>query len=110
MPSYAEIAWHGAMALLMGLLIGIEREHSQQADEPLFAGIRTFPIIVLSGYLCGLLTQAGFRWVLPVALAGTCALAVAAYVAAANGGHKGATTEYVAVLAFIFGALTALGL
>jgi len=109
MPSYWEIAWHGAMALLMGLLIGLEREHSQRGDEPLFAGVRTFPIIVLSGYLCGLLTRAGFTWVLPVALGGTCAIVVAAYVSTAAGGHKGATTEFVAVLAFIFGALTALG-
>jgi uncharacterized membrane protein (DUF4010 family) len=71
--------------------------------------VRTFPIIVLSGYLCGLLTRAGFTWVLPVALAGTCAIAVAAYVSAVGSGHRGATTEFVAVLAFIFGALTALG-
>jgi uncharacterized membrane protein (DUF4010 family) len=63
------------MALLMGLLIGIERQHSVGEGEPLFAGIRTFPLIVLIGYLRGLLTQAGFTWVLPVALAGTCALA-----------------------------------
>jgi uncharacterized membrane protein (DUF4010 family) len=97
------------MALLMGLLIGLEREHSQRADEPLFAGVRTFPVIVLCGYLSGLLTVAGFTWVLPVALAGTCAIVVAAYVSAADAGHKGATTEFVAVLAFIFGALTALG-
>ena len=109
MSMYAQIAWHGSLALLLGLLIGIEREHSRRADEPLFAGIRTFPIIVLSGYLSGLLTQAGYTWVLPVALAGTCAIAVAAYAATASGLHKGATTEFVAVLAFIFGALTALG-
>jgi uncharacterized membrane protein (DUF4010 family) len=109
MPTYAQIAWQGGMALLMGLLIGLEREHSQRGDEPLFAGVRTFPIIVLSGYLCGLLTQAGFTWVLPVALAGTCAIVVTAYAAKLGGPHKGATTEFVAVLAFIFGALTALG-
>ncbi len=109
MPTYPQIAWQGAMALLMGLLIGIEREHSQRGDEPLFAGVRTFPLIVLSGYLSGLLTRAGFTWVLPVALAGTCAIAVAAYVSASDGGHRGATTEFVTVLAFIFGALTALG-
>jgi len=109
MPTYPQIAWQGAMALLMGLLIGIEREHSQRAGEPLFAGVRTFPIIVLSGYLSGLLTQAGFTWVLPVALAGTCAIVVAAHVSAAGGEHKGATTEFVAVLAFILGALSALG-
>ena len=109
MPTYAQIAWQGAMALLMGLLIGIEREHSRRPDEPLFAGIRTFPIIVLSGYLSGLLTRGGFTWVLPVALAGTCAIVVTAYAAKLGGPHKGATTEFVAVLAFIFGALTALG-
>ena len=109
MPGYPQIAWHGAMALLIGLLIGVEREHSQRAGEPIFAGVRTFPIIVLSGYLSGLLTQAGFTWVLPVALAGTCAIVVTAYAAKLGGPHKGATTEFVAVLAFIFGVLTALG-
>jgi uncharacterized membrane protein (DUF4010 family) len=110
MPAYPQIAWHGAMALLMGLLIGLERQHSQRDEaEPLFAGVRTFPIIVLTGYLSGLLTQAGFTWVLPVALAGTCAIVVTAYAAKLGGPHKGATTEFVALLAFIFGALTALG-
>jgi uncharacterized membrane protein (DUF4010 family) len=109
MPNYAQIAWHGAMALLMGLLIGLERQHSQRGDEPLFAGVRTFPIIVLSGYLSGLLTQAGFVWVLPVALAGTCVIVVVAYASKVGGPHKGATTEFVALLAFILGALTALG-
>jgi uncharacterized membrane protein (DUF4010 family) len=109
MPNYTQIAWHGAMALLMGLLIGLERQHSQRGDEPLFAGVRTFPIIVLSGYLSGLLTRAGFVWVLPVALAGTCAIVVVAYASKVGGPHKGATTEFVALLAFILGALTALG-
>ena len=109
MPTYTQIAWQGAMAMLMGLLIGLERQHAQRGDEALFAGVRTFPIIVLSGYLSGLLTRAGFTWVLPVALAGTCAIGVAGYVAKAGGPHKGATSEFVVVLAFIFGALTALG-
>lgn len=109
MPTYPQIAWHGAMALLMGLLIGVEREHSVAKDEPIFAGIRTFPIIALTGYLAGLLTQAGFPWVLPVALAGTCAIAVTFYASRVGGPHKGATTEFVGILAFILGALAALG-
>jgi uncharacterized membrane protein (DUF4010 family) len=107
MPTYPQIAWHGAMALLMGMLIGLEREHSQRGVEPLFAGVRTFPIIVLSGYLAGLLALAGFAWILPVALAGTCALVVTAYATKSGGPHKGATTEFMALLAFILGALTA---
>ena len=109
MPSNPEIAWYGAMAILMGLLVGLERQHSQRGDEALFAGVRTFPLIALLGFLSGLLTKAGYAWVLPVALAGTCALIIAGYVQTARGLHKGSTTEFVAVLTFVFGALTALG-
>jgi uncharacterized membrane protein (DUF4010 family) len=107
MPTYPQIAWHGGMALLMGLLMGLEREHSRSSDEPLFAGVRTFPIIVLSGYLAGLLAVAGFVWMLPVGFAGTCAIVVTSYAAKLSGRHKGATTEFIALLAFILGALIA---
>ena len=107
MPTHLQIAYNGAMVLLMGLLIGLERQHSQKVDEPLFAGFRTFPVIALTGFLSGLLARAGFLWMLPVALAGVSAIAVAAYFVTAQGKHKGATTELVAILAFIFGALAA---
>jgi uncharacterized membrane protein (DUF4010 family) len=108
MPTNLQIAQNGVMVLLMGLLIGLERQHSQRGDEPLFAGVRTFPLIALIGFLSGLLTKAGFVWVLPVALAGACAIIVTAYALTAGGPHKGSTTEFVAVLTFIFGALAAL--
>lgn len=108
MPSYLEIVYHGAMVLLMGLLIGLEREHSQREDESLFAGVRTFPLITLTGFLAALVARAGHEWVLPVALAGVSALAVGSYVMTARGIHHGATTEFVALLAFILGALAAL--
>ncbi len=107
MPGLLQIAYQGAMALLMGLLIGLERQHSQKADEPLFAGFRTFPVIALTGFLSGLMARAGYPWMLPVALAGVAAIAVTAYYVTAQGQHKGATTELVAILTFIFGALTA---
>jgi uncharacterized membrane protein (DUF4010 family) len=108
MPTYTQVAFNGAMALLMGLLIGIEREHSQE-DVPLFAGIRTFPLITMFGFLCALAAKAGWGWLLPVGLAGVCALAVAAYRAKAQGPHLGSTTEFMTLLAFVFGALAALG-
>jgi uncharacterized membrane protein (DUF4010 family) len=107
MPTLLQIAYNGAMVLLMGLLVGLERQHSQKTDEPLFAGFRTFPVIALTGFLSGLLAHAGFPWMLPVALAGVSAVAVAAYFVTAQGKHKGATTELVAILTFIFGALAA---
>jgi len=107
MPTNLQIAYNGAMVLLMGLLIGLEREHSQAEDEPLFAGVRTFPLITLIGFVCGLVARVGSAWVLPVALAGVGALAVASYTVKARGPHRGATTEFVAILAFVLGALTA---
>jgi len=107
MPTLLQIAYNGAMVLLMGLLIGLEREHSQAEDEPLFAGVRTFPVISLIGFLSGLVSRAGSVWVLPVALAGVGALAVASYTFKARGPHRGATTEFVAILAFVLGVLTA---
>ena len=108
MLTYTQIAFNGAMALLMGLLIGVEREHAHK-DLPWFAGIRTFPLITLFGFLCGLATLAGQKWLLPVGLAGVSAVAVAAYLVRAQGQYKGATTEFMALLAFLFGALAALG-
>ena len=103
MPSYFEIARDGGMALLMGMLIGLERQHSQREDESLFAGVRTFPLIALIGFLAALITRAGHPWVLPVALGGVCAMVVMAYWLTGRGEHKGATTEFVAILTCLFG-------
>jgi len=75
MPPYTQVAFNGGMALLIGLLIGLERQHSQRADEPLFAGCRTFPLIALTGFLSALIARAGLPWLLPVALAGVSAVA-----------------------------------
>jgi uncharacterized membrane protein (DUF4010 family) len=108
MPTYTQIAASGAMALLIGLLIGLERQHSQTGDEPLYAGVRTFPVVALIGYVSGLLTRAGHIWVLPMALAGVSGIIVTAYAHKLRGTHKGSTTEFVGILTFILGALAAL--
>ena len=43
MPESIQIIYQGVMAMLLGLLIGLEREHSRHADETLVAGIRPSP-------------------------------------------------------------------
>lgn len=94
-------------AVLIGLLLGLERERSQRSpDDWLFAGIRTFPLLTLSGFVAAHGTQYGVPWALPVTLLVIGALAVAAYVRA-GGGHVGATTEAVAIFAPLLGALVA---
>jgi uncharacterized membrane protein (DUF4010 family) len=96
------------LALLIGLLLGLERERSQRPDERLFAGIRTFPILALAGYLGAFAGQRGLPFVLPVVLLAVGALSVAAYLRTPPG-HPGATTEAAALLATLLGALVCWG-
>ena len=41
----------------IGLVIGLEREHSMQSEKPHLAGLRTFPLICIFGYLTGTLAD-----------------------------------------------------
>jgi len=109
MPETIQIIYQGVMAMLLGLLIGLEREHSRQEDETLVAGIRTFPLIALMGFLSGLAARNGYEWVPAIALLAVAAVAVAGYWVKAQGPHKGATTEFVVILTFILGGFTAFG-
>ena len=50
--------WRFGFALLIGALIGLEREFYQQKEEsPDFAGIRTFSLIALLGSVSSFLTN-----------------------------------------------------
>ena len=39
------------VAILVGTLIGLERERKKEHDEVFFAGIRTFPLVAIFGFL-----------------------------------------------------------
>src|SRR5512145_1554622 len=90
----------------LGLLLGLERERSQRG-ESLFAGIRTFPLLSLCGWIGGWTGTHGSPLVLPLVLLAVTALAVASYLKTAQGEH-GITTEVSAVLAVLLGALVGL--
>jgi uncharacterized membrane protein (DUF4010 family) len=94
------------VSLLIGLLLGLERERSQEQDERLFAGIRTFPLVVLAGFLGARAQDQAGSWVLPAVILAIGALAVAAYVVTSSA-HSGATTEVVAIVAPLLGAFVA---
>ena len=97
-----------AVALLIGLLLGLERERARRPDEPLFAGIRTFPLFSIAGYLGGLAGAHGLPLALPAVLLVLGALAVAAYVRS-PADHFGATTESASLVAALLGATVAFG-
>lgn len=102
------IIWNLGIALLLGLIVGIEREfqHYRQHIQ-IFAGIRTFTLISLLGWLIGFLAQqlGEFTLVL-VAFSGMTALAMVTYfVMVWKKGIIGVTNEISALIVFFLGIL-----
>ncbi|HVQ30649.1 MAG TPA: DUF4010 domain-containing protein, partial [Vicinamibacteria bacterium] len=106
MPGIGEPLGGALAALLIGLLLGLDRERAQRGQVVVFAGIRTFPLVALCGYLGALGGQNGLPLLLPAVLLGLVALAVASF---ARNPDQGATTEVAMVLTALLGALVAWG-
>jgi uncharacterized membrane protein (DUF4010 family) len=96
-----------AFALLIGLLLGLERERAE-SDRERFAGIRTFPILSLAGCVAALVGRDGPSLLLPAVVVGLAALVVSAYQWTAEV-HHGVTSEALALLAPLLGALCGYG-
>jgi len=113
LPVDLETVWNFGTALLIGAMLGIERErHRREHDEQTIGGLRTFILFALIGALGGWLTLAlDSPWILAAAL--VCALApvLAGYVISARTQPDalGLTTELAAIAACLLGAMTTLG-
>jgi uncharacterized membrane protein (DUF4010 family) len=105
--------WNFATALLIGALLGIERErHKREHDEQTIGGLRTFILFALIGALGGWLTLVlDSPWILAAALVASLAPVLAGYVISARTQPDalGLTTELAAVAACLLGAMTTLG-
>lgn len=89
------------IALVLGLIIGIEREKEKSEA---FAGIRTFPLISLMGCTTAMISQLFIPWTFAAAFAALAALVIAAHIHASRV-RTGITTEVAALLVFVFGGL-----
>jgi len=103
-----DLFYRFGVALLIGLLIGLERQFSKSDDslEFQFGGVRTFPLLALTGCGAAMLAEVqGSPWglVLPMAIAG--GLLLIAYYGTVRNEALGMTTEVAAVLTLIIGAL-----
>lgn len=109
-PATAELPllFEGAIALGIGLFIGLEREHRHVDEgEPnaTINGVRTFSLLALAGWLAALL-QERWPWAAPVLLAMVGLLLVAQYVReSVLPGRLGVTTELAALLTVGYGLL-----
>lgn len=98
-----------AVALALGLLVGLERESSQSKHKKvLFGGIRTYPIISMLGFGCAWLFTIGEKSILPIGLLTLAALTAISYSSKFQYDQPGVTTELSALLTFIVGALAML--
>ena len=100
-----DIAFRCAAALGRGILVGLERERTQDHTTA-FAGVRTFALISLAGATAAYMeVSLNLRWLALAAFIMVAALIVASHVIAGLRGKMGITTEVTAILAFLVGAL-----
>ena len=91
----------------LGLLVGLQRE--RKVGE--IAGFRTFPLVTLTGTICGQLALAFDGWVLAGGFVAVAALVVIGNVAKMREGEpdRGITTEIAVLLMFAVGAFLTVG-
>ncbi|HEY3422979.1 MAG TPA: MgtC/SapB family protein [Methanocellaceae archaeon] len=93
-------------ALLIGLIVGLEREIAQETRQDVkFAGLRTFGVVGLMGGICGYFMTTGSLVFMAALLAVTALTAVAYYRATEISKHLGFTTEMALLLTFLLGGL-----
>ena len=94
----------------IGLLIGLEREHSAlQKKEEIFAGIRTFVLLALTGFIGAGLHFLISPWVFGGIMLAVLMLTGISYWITAHKGDIGSTSELAAILTVLLGALTFVG-
>jgi uncharacterized membrane protein (DUF4010 family) len=88
------------VSLALGMLIGLQRERVESA----VGGIRTFPLIMLLGTVCGLLAQTHGGWIIAAGFVGLSGLLVLSNLNRREDDRGGMTTEVAALLLFGLGA------
>ncbi len=98
------------IVLGIGLLVGLERQYSKSRKEQeqaveLFAGVRTFPLVAIIGYISIYLGDLLSYWIFALALVSVAAFAGISYYAGRMKRHAGATTEFALLLVFLLSGL-----
>ncbi len=106
-----DLFYRFGVALVIGLLIGLQREYAFQRRTPdeaeeLLAGARTFPLIALLGSAAALVADTlAAPLVLAGAVLGVAVLLAVGHFLGASASDTGLTTEIAAFLTLMIGAL-----
>ena len=95
-----------AIALGLGLLVGLQRESKQSRA----AGLRTFALVTLSGAICASLVPRAGGWIVAAGFLGIIVLtAMSYYATSVQDGSRGLTTEIALLSMYLVGAYVILG-
>ncbi|MCB0668187.1 MAG: MgtC/SapB family protein [Saprospiraceae bacterium] len=98
------------VAVGIGFVVGLEREHASIAKkEEIFAGLRTFVLVSLLGFVTSLLSAYYSYWILIAGFLAISLTVTVSYWISARRGQLGGTTEMAILLVYLLGALTLLG-
>ncbi len=94
------------ISLGIGLILGLEREYDKLKDDRGFAGIRTFPIVTILGYVLGILSETFTPWLLIIGLGSFILfLGVDQVVKARIETPLGITTSLALIITFVLGIM-----
>jgi uncharacterized membrane protein (DUF4010 family) len=103
MPELVIVFKRFAIALALGLIIGVEREREKGGGT--FAGIRTFPLIALVGCICAMMNDNFVDWIFVAGFLAVSALVFRSYMVISAAGSPGITTEVAALIVFLLGGM-----
>jgi len=115
-----EFIYYLVIALAVGALVGVEREH-HKGDDMVIAGVRTFPLVSLLGFLLAYIGQNAAELVPGmsalylqalslIGIAIVSALAVSLLYIRFSMGVPGLTTPFALVITYVAGLLVGFGL
>jgi len=94
----------------IGFVIGLEREFSHYSEkEEIFAGVRTFTLVALLGFLTALLGVTFTYWIFIAGFLSVVCIVGISYWVSSNEGNIGGTTEFATIFTFLLGGLILLG-
>jgi uncharacterized membrane protein (DUF4010 family) len=92
----------------IGFLIGLERQFTKEVNEKeeQFAGIRTYTMVSIFGYLAAFLSAQFGAWLFGIILSGFFVFVIVSYFQIARTpGNRGGTSEIATIITFLLGAL-----
>lgn len=92
----------------IGFLIGLERQFTKEVNEKeeQFAGVRTYTMVAVLGYVAALLASQFGSWLFGVILGGFFVFVIVSYYQISQtAGNKGGTSELATLITFLLGSL-----